>query len=127
MTKSYPKGTIRRIIKAHEPDHKLSKSADVLASNLLETKLTRDIPGLRIVYERVDEGGGHCCKRDGRCKDSRCACSSKYWRITSILFSLITENFEKVPGMMVVCVYMVTGICRLHGLVERLCIFNSVS
>lgn len=30
MTKLYPKGTIRRIIKAHEPHHKLSKSADVL-------------------------------------------------------------------------------------------------
>ena len=30
MTKLYPKGTIRRIVKAHEPNHKLSKSADVL-------------------------------------------------------------------------------------------------
>ena len=30
MTKLYPKGTIRRIVKAHEPQHKLSKSADVL-------------------------------------------------------------------------------------------------
>jgi hypothetical protein len=32
MTKLYPKGTIRRIVKAHEPNHKLSKSADVLVN-----------------------------------------------------------------------------------------------
>jgi hypothetical protein len=30
MTKTYPKNTIRRIIKAHEPNHNLSKTADVL-------------------------------------------------------------------------------------------------
>ena len=30
MTKAYPKGTIRRIIKAHEPDHNLAKTSDVL-------------------------------------------------------------------------------------------------
>jgi hypothetical protein len=32
MTKLYPKGTIRRIVKAHEPQHKLTKSTDVLVA-----------------------------------------------------------------------------------------------
>jgi len=30
MTKTFPKSTLRRIIKAYEPDHKLAKNADVL-------------------------------------------------------------------------------------------------
>ena len=32
MTKTYPKGVLRRIIKTHEPHHNLSKTADVLVS-----------------------------------------------------------------------------------------------
>ena len=85
MTKLYPKGTIRRIIKAHEPQHKLSKSADVLVNSLFGLLLMTGLLGLRLIHERIDEGGRYICATNGRHKDQRSTCKSKHWRITPSL------------------------------------------
>jgi hypothetical protein len=60
MTKTYPKNAIRRVIKTHEPNHNLSKTADVLVLPPFLTFMLitfTGVPRLRAVYEGVDEGG----------------------------------------------------------------------
>jgi hypothetical protein len=66
MTKSYPKGIIRRIVKAHEPQHKLSKNSDVLVQPAVgQCVLTTGLPRLCAVHQELDERGGHCSAGDG--------------------------------------------------------------
>jgi hypothetical protein len=56
MTKLYPKSTIRRTIKAHEPHHKLSKTADVLVRLQYLQFLISGLFRFRVIHEGPHEG-----------------------------------------------------------------------